>query len=71
MEIIMIMTMMSERAEPKLQFPDVRNCDSMTLPIKTYCPPPSSFGMKKEDTAGRNTSVMPEIMPGMLSGSGL
>ena len=61
--------MMSEMAEPKFQSPVVRNCVSMMLPTRTYCPPPRSFGIKKLDTAGKNTSVMPEITPGSESGS--
>ena len=66
---MMMTAMMSEMAEPKFQSPVVRNCVSMMLPTRTYCPPPRSFGMKKLDTAGRNTSVMPEITPGSESGS--
>lgn len=40
----------------------------MTLPIKTNFPPPSNFGIKKLETAGKKTSVIPLIMPGMDKG---
>ena len=58
-----------EMAEPKFQSPLVKNCVSMTLPTSTYCPPPRSFGIKKLDTAGRNTSVIPLSTPGRERGS--
>ena len=68
-ESMMMIAMMREMALPKFQSPEVRNCDSMMLPTSTNWPPPRSFGMKKLETAGRNTSVMPEMTPGRESGS--
>lgn len=50
---MMMTAMIREMALPKFQSPLVRNWVSMTLPMRTYCPPPSSLGMKKLDTAGR------------------
>ena len=67
MDSMIIAAMMSDSALPKLQFPAVRNSVSMMLPMSTYDPPPSSLGMKNAETDGRNTSVMPEIMPGRHS----
>ena len=69
MESIMITAIIKEMAEPKFQSPLVKNCVSMTLPTSTYCPPPRSFGIKKLDTAGRNTSVIPLSTPGRERGS--
>ena len=60
--MIIIIAIISDIALPKPQLPVVRNCVSITLPISTYCPPPKSLGIKKLDTAGRNTSVIPLIM---------
>lgn len=64
----MITAMIMEIAEPKFHSPTVMNWFSMTLPIRKYCPPPSSLGMKNAETAGRNTRVMPETTPSRDSG---
>ena len=64
----MITAMIMEMALPKFHSPTVINWFSIIFPIRKYCPPPKSFGMKKELTAGRNTSVMPLMTPGSDSG---
>ncbi len=46
----MITAMIMEIAEPKFHSPTVMNWFSMTLPIRKYCPPPSSLGMKNAET---------------------
>ena len=40
-----------EIALPKFHSPAVINWFSIKLPMRKYCPPPKSFGMKKELTA--------------------
>ena len=57
-----------DKAEPKFQLPIVVNCCSIRLPTNIYFPPPRRFGITKFETAGINTIVIPEIIPGILSG---
>ena len=54
-------------ALPKFQSPTEMNCSSMRLPISTYCPPPSSFGITKLDIESKNTMIVPFTTPGMDS----
>ena len=65
----MITAIIIEIALPKFHSPTVINWFSIILPIKKYCPPPRSFGIKKELTAGKKTSVIPLITPGNDSGN--
>ena len=65
---IITKAIITEIADPKFHSPTVINWFSITLPIKKYWPPPNNLGMKNELTAGKKTSAIPLITPGIESG---
>ena len=59
----------NDSAEPKGQSLAALNWRSMTLPIMMALAPPRRSGVRNEPRQGMNTRMMPETMPGMVSGS--
>ena len=58
-----------ESPEPAFQFPTWVNCWSMIFPIRRTFEPPKKSLMTNVVRAGTNTMVMPDTMPGIVSGS--
>ena len=60
---------MNDIAEPSGQLLAALNWRSITLPISWLSGPPRRSEIRKVPRAGMNTRMMPEMMPGLASGT--